>query len=121
MALHLPPEATASGTDTHSTSEVQTNKVWIDGRPIFRKVLALGNLPNANFKDVPHGITGVTRWLPFRGHAYSADGTTIGLPHVDTASLAGQAGLFVDNTKVRVITGNDRTAYTGYVVLEYTK
>lgn len=32
-------------TDTYSTSETLTNKVWIDGKPIYRKVLTGDTLP----------------------------------------------------------------------------
>ena len=32
--------------DVYSTDEVKTNKVWIDGKPIYRKVVDCGALPN---------------------------------------------------------------------------
>ena len=32
--------------DEYSTSETKTNKVWIDGRPIYRKVMTFDNITN---------------------------------------------------------------------------
>lgn len=37
--------------DSYSTSEVKTNKVWIDGKPIYRKVLT-GTLPIGSGENV---------------------------------------------------------------------
>lgn len=34
--------------DTYSTSEVKTNKVWIDGKPIYRKVVSLPTTKTVN-------------------------------------------------------------------------
>lgn len=73
-------------TDEYSTSEVKTNKVWIDGKPIYRKCFELTSPSNgtvlvsgaAEFTDMggwfkdsanddlvpfPHAIAGGTRYL----------------------------------------------------------
>ena len=34
--------------DVYSTNEVKTNKVWVDGKPIYRKVVT-GTLPTTNY------------------------------------------------------------------------
>ena len=34
--------------ETYSTSEIKTNKVWIDGKPIYNKVIT-GTLPTTNY------------------------------------------------------------------------
>ena len=34
--------------ETYSTSEIKTNKVWIDGKPIYSKVI-IGTLPTTNY------------------------------------------------------------------------
>ena len=52
-------EVDTQTTDTYSTSEVKTNKVWIDGKPIYRKVFVYENgtsvseeIPIANLDTV---------------------------------------------------------------------
>ena len=43
-------------TDEYSTSEVKTNKVWIDGKPIYRKTFYDSNngISNTTHLDVPY-------------------------------------------------------------------
>ena len=41
----------------YSTNETKTNDVWIDGRPIYRKTIPIGVLPNDNSQTFTHGIS----------------------------------------------------------------
>ena len=44
--------------DIYSTNETKTNKVWIDGKPIYRKTIFVRSLPNnADPKEYSHNIT----------------------------------------------------------------
>lgn len=45
--------------DTYSTSEVKTNKVWIDGKPIYRKVLT-GTVIPSNGSVAISGVSMIT-------------------------------------------------------------
>lgn len=49
--------------DVYSTEEVRTNKIWKDGKPIYRKVisttLTLANVTTVTGVTVPHGILNV--------------------------------------------------------------
>lgn len=53
----------ANGKDIYSTIETKTNKVWIDGKPIYRKVLVFNNpkwdwTPNTfNIPDISQVVT----------------------------------------------------------------
>ena len=40
-AMGLAQMANEKATDVYSTSEVKTNKVWINGKPIYRKLLTM--------------------------------------------------------------------------------
>ena len=51
----------------YSTTETVTNAKWIDGKPIYRKVVNFGTLPNATVKAVAHGIVGLTRTINLYG------------------------------------------------------
>lgn len=109
-----------SGSDSYSTTETLTNKKWIDGKPIYRKVINLGSLPNTTTKSVAHGITGATYFLPVVGVA--AGGTSyINLPYSSPAGLQYSISINVNGSNVDIVTGVDRSAWTGYAVLEYTK
>ena len=44
--------------DVYSTNEIKTNKVWIDGKPIYRKVLDCGTVASA--KNILHNIQNIS-------------------------------------------------------------
>ena len=96
--------------DIYSTTETKTNKVWIDGRPIYRKVIT-GNLSQAQWN---HGITFDT--------IVSIEGVFI-----NTSTRPDfpdyQVGVFVNNTFITLerAVGAQRADMSFYVVLEYVK
>lgn len=45
--------------DSYSTTEVKTNKTWIDGRPIYRKVIRYTNAMTAGSNNIPHNISNI--------------------------------------------------------------
>lgn len=115
MALRPPATGGASSPDTFSTNEVLTNKVWVDGKPIYRKVVNCGALPNNATKAVPHGLSGVNViWV---------GGSALGVSLPFAASTAAETIMvWVDSTNINLRTGMDRTAYNpAYVTFEYTK
>ena len=106
---------------TYSTSEVKTNDVWIDGKPIYRKVIDFGALPNTATKSVNHGISGMGTLVRSNAVAhYTAGGSRIPVPNT---FFAGQVmGIEVTNTAVRIwadFAGSYLNACK--VILEYTK
>lgn len=106
--------------DSLSTTEYKTNKYYTDGRPIYRKLLDFGALPNATTKAVAHGVTGVATWTGITGFASGSAGDAIALPY-STVSDADCVGLYVSTSNVTAITGVDRTYQHAYINLEYTK
>ena len=109
--------------DIYSTNELKTNKVWIDGKPIYRKVIDFGALPNAESKKVNHGISNLESVVNYCG--YATDGTnTIPLPYTYPNSnyISYYVSLgTVTSTQVEIVTGTNRSDYSGYIILEYTK
>lgn len=103
----------------YSTSEHLTGAKWIDGSPIYRKVISIGTLPNNATKSVAHGITALDTVIHLYGAATSsANGLPIPYTH-NTTNL--QIVLNINSTDVNCGTYTDRTAYNGVVVIEYTK
>lgn len=109
--------------NTYSTSEVLTNKIWIDGKPIYRKVVSCGNLPNASSITVAHGITNLQTYISVIGVAQrSTDNDLLPIPYVTfNTNNSGGIVIYCDNTSVHITTTTNRSAYVGYVTLEYTK
>lgn len=94
---------------------------WIDGKPIYRKVFETGALPNDSSLDIPVGVDNVDFVITLRGMV--TNGTYISpLPYVveDSANLLNIT-YRADSQKIRINTYSNRSAYSGYVIFEYTK
>ena len=104
----------------YSTTEQNTGRLWTDGKTIYRKHVNLGSLTNTTPKSVAHGISNLSTVVSLTG--FATNGTVfLPLPLARYNNFASQIGLYIDTTNVVVEPGNDRTSYTGYVVIEYTK
>ena len=94
-----------------------TKKIF--GKPVYRKVVDVGTLPNTTTKNVSHGIGDYERIVSIRGFA-SAGNDRITLPFNGT-TLASMIATYVNTTNIVIITGSDRTSFEGFVILEYTR
>ena len=106
----------------YSTEEVKTNKVWIDGKPIYRRVVNFGTFPDNAHKTVPHGISNVENFISITGWAKDpSTDINFNLPFVSPNSDYC-VSLIVSGNNIDVQTGRNRTNYTiCYTILEYTK
>lgn len=110
---------------SYSTTE-QVVGTWIGNKPIYRKVVDFGALPNASQKKVAHNISNM-EWL-VNAYAVSMrtnqDNTHIWFP-INLARpdvVDNSIGLWVEDADVTIQTGIDRsTSNETYVILEYTK
>ena len=115
--------------DEYSTSEVNTGKVWIDNKPIYRKVIYVSSLPNATSVDYPHNITNVdTIWIDLSTSFIQwSNGNTSPFNYLGSnsanTSLANAIEVRLANaTKFSIETYNtNRSGLSAYVTLLYTK
>lgn len=122
-------EHSESTTNVYSASYVDgiadystTEKVcgtWIDGKPLYRKTIIFGALPNNSIKTVAINISNLKQLVSLSGFARSSiNRGGITLPHAVSNPIA----LFCDDTNVAVYTTSDRTDYNNaYIYIEYTK
>lgn len=105
--------------DTYSTSEIATNKKWINGKTIYRKVIDWGVLKNTATSTIPHGITGIDWVVTIYGSTYSSSQDfRFPLPF----SSSSQIYLWADSTNIKIQTTMDRTSFTQtQIIIEYTK
>lgn len=115
----------------YSTEETRTGQTWIDGQPIYRKVVRTGRLAGA-IKTIAHGIAGMGTVVRLYGVAtvQMGDGRLlrVGLPRVassnDTATTdirVHLVSLSVDGANVSVSPGSSAKFDDSFVVVEYTK
>lgn len=109
---------------SYSLSEQETPYTWVDGKTIYSKTIYVGNLPNAGSKDVAHNITNIDSVVSISGVATnpSVDGDPFSLPIPYSANVLEY---FVSVSRIggniRVYTGSDRSQFTAYINMLYTK
>lgn len=107
--------------DLYSTSEVKTDKVWIDGKPIYRKVIITGVLPNRTGKDIATGLTDINVINMYGYAVRPTDNLHITLPY-SAANYNVAVNYHETNNSLSIVAQSDMTAYTeSYVIMEYTK
>lgn len=110
----------------YSTSEIDTGYKWIDGKTIYKKTVDCGTLPNATVKDIAHNISNVSMIMKIEGIFYSLDYKRFTpLPQ----NFTGNSGMFsgsvlnmrVSDTNISIYSSDNKSAYSAYVTLYYTK
>lgn len=112
------------GSNSYSTDEVKTGGKWIDGKPIYRKVVDFGALPNATIKGATFDNINADTFVKIEGIAMMTNnGSAITIPFADTSAATQSIAIFVNSTSISINTGSvNRSDYTKcYITLEYTK
>ena len=116
-------EETIDNDRTYSTTEQVIGK-WYNGKPLYRKVISIGNLPNSTTKAVETGLTiNSTHCIVTKiyGVANYSNGITLPLPFCSEATGASVVININNSNQLNITTGTDRSAATGYIILEYYK
>ena len=107
--------------DSYSTTEVQTTRKWIDNKPIYRKVVSVGALPNNGAKTVSHGISDLDFFVSVEGVAYNPTTATY-IPLSNPGTGGSTVQLAIVGSNIRISTNYNATVSTiCYVILMYTK
>ena len=104
--------------NAYSTTEKRIG-TWIDGKPLYEKVIDFGACPDNSSKNVAHNISNlkrIIRLFGFAGSSTSKGGIT--LPHGSSSPIA----LYADDTNVTVNAFQNASQYTQtYIWIQYTK
>ena len=105
--------------DAYTYSTTETVVGTYNGKPLYRKIVDCGALPNNTTKEIIHGIANINIFTNITGSAWDSNGTTIPLP---TASLTSPVVMYSDKSKIYITTITDRsTMINSNVIIEYTK
>lgn len=117
----LTNDITSIPEQSYSLDEQLTGGTWIDGKPIYRKTVDCGALPNSTKKTVAHGINNIDWVVAIHGTAHADPNIFIPLPF-PTSATSYIVQLDCNGTSVVINTSNDFSLYTkSYVTIEYTK
>lgn len=107
-----------------SLSEIKTNAAWLDGKPIYRKTVSIGALPNNNVKTTAHHINDIDFIIDFNNICRSGD-EFIKLnfsPAIVYSGITGAISLKIDKTNIYISTDMDYSSIVNcYVTIYYTK
>ena len=108
---------------SYSTTEINTGKKWIDGKPIYRKVIDFGALPNATTKSVNHNISNLGRITFLQAITSNTGGTaTLTIPYIATNDASYNVGMAIYQTTIEMSCNKNLSSYNEtFVTLEYTK
>lgn len=104
--------------ELYSTSEIRIG-TWVDGKPLYRTVVNFGALPNSSAKNAVFATTdkNITK---IYGIARSST-NNLPLPFVVQDAPTNSIGINCGNGNIWVQTGSDRSSYSAYIIIEYTK
>lgn len=105
--------------EVYSTNEVKTNSIWIDGKPIYRKVLNLGNV---NWFSTPktfaHNISNLDTCIKVEWFGFL---TTVNKWYMNWDAI-NTKNILISTTNVEIQnTAADAAFSKNYIILEYTK
>ena len=108
----------------YSTTEVDTGVKWIDGKPIYRRVVNIGALPDNSTKTITLGLS-IDTLIKLFGSVKASNAGFLTLPFASFDSGgAYSTWLSIDGNGDLVVTDNaafGTADYTGHCVIEYTK
>lgn len=105
--------------NVYSTNEVDTGKTWIDGKPIYRKVVDCGLLPNNTFKDVSHNISNLDEIININGIINYNNGFYNLFPLYKTSSIAYID--YISTSIFKIKTTQSEGNANLKLIVEYTK
>jgi len=102
----------------YSTTETVIG-IWLD-KPLYRKVINFGGLPNNTYKSVAHNISDISKIIRATGYSYATSGSFVNIPY--SASGTNSIELVANVTDITIYTHTNQTAFSEcYIVVEYTK
>ena len=110
-----------NGNDLHeySTEEKVVGK-WIDGKPIYEKVINSGYLLNSGTISIDVSSLNIDSFIQLRGMTFTDDKTQF---RPITLGTSDNNAIRIDftNNNIRIITWSNWSAYNSFIVIQYTK
>lgn len=95
--------------------EYRTTERW-NGEAVYSKLINFGAMPNASEKIIGHGVSGMKQPLSVSVTAYKSN-WAFTLP----SSHTNEASVLLNTNGVQITTTIDRSEYTAYALIKYTK
>lgn len=106
------------------STEEQVIGTWINGQPLYRKVINLGQMPNAETKQYNYTLPGAYRIIKYSLYALGNAGEAILIPYCYPSTDFMEYWITCEGvtlTTATIIAGVDRRNFTGMLIIDYTK
>lgn len=120
-ALYNVQDAEAQKNLVYSQNEIDTGKIWIDGKKIYRKVILLPTIAKGGEYNEDLSSLTISTCIQIYGFTKVGNVYFIPLLNSDEKSITLNTYVSINNNALRLINGADREILSGHVVLEYTK
>ena len=104
--------------DEYSTNEIKTNKIWIDNKPIYRKVINDTTSRNSGIYLIPHNISNLNDITNIKLYSWQ-NSTTMFIG--STSNLDGSDRLTFYYNGENISIRNSWQTIKIVIVIEYTK
>lgn len=109
------------GKGTYSTNEVVVG-TWINGKPIYRRVIDMGELPSNTSKIINHNIENIDFVTSVKGLGItSTNHYNIPFAPIDLMYSGLSIGIRASDTEISLATNKEISGHRVYGILEYTK
>lgn len=120
-ALYNIQDAEAQKSLVYSQNEIDTGKIWIDGKKIYRKVILLPAIAKNTEHRIDLSSLTASNYIQLYGFVKTGNNYFIPLLNSDEKTVTLNTFIGITNNALRLINGAEREILSGHVVLEYTK
>lgn len=120
-ALYNIQDAEAQKNLVYSQNEIDTGKIWIDGKKIYRKVILLPAIAKGTKYQIDLSSIAASSYIQLYGFAKTGNNYFIPLLNSDEQTPTLNTFIGITNNVLRLINGAEREILSGYIILEYTK
>lgn len=119
--LYNVQDAEAQKNLVYSQNEIDTGKIWIDGKKIYRKVILLPEIKKKTEYRIDLSSITASNYIQLYGFIKTTKNYFIPLLNSDEQTPTLNTFIGITDNVLRFINGADREILSGHVVLEYTK
>ena len=120
-ALYNIQDAEAQKSLVYSQNEIDTGKIWIDGKKIYRKVILLPAIAKGTEHRIDLSSLTASNYIQLYGFVKTGNNYFIPLLNSDEKTVTLNTFMGITNNVLRLINGAEREILSGFAILEYTK
>ena len=114
-------DAEAQKNLVYSQNEIDTGKIWIDGKKIYRKVILLPAIAKGTEYRIDLSSITASNYIQLYGFIKAGENYFVPLLNSDEKTQTLNTFVGITNNVLRFLNGEGREILSGHVILEYTK